>query len=203
MFGTGKYFELGDKTGEVGHAQTLYGIWDEKTKAESTGVDTIPRSSLAVQTIGATDTTGTGKVSGKTRDARIVSNNPVDWKTQRGWRLDLKSGTGEMIIENMRTLGSMLLLQTLVPNDDPCDSGSTGWLYAVNPATGGRTLHHAFDTRAANEGIVTAIKFGSEGGVSISQSEKGFTANAPGDTEAISPPADSMGRQTWRMVPDA
>ncbi len=211
MFGTGKYFELGDKTGEVGHAQTLYGIWDMKTKAESTGVDIIPRSSLVEQTIGS-ETTGTGKVSGKTRDARIVSNNPVEWYkdgdpakgvVKRGWRLDLKSGTGEMIIENMQTLGSMLLLQTLVPNDDPCDSGSTGWLYAVNPATGGRTLHHAFDTRAANEGIVTAIKFGSEGGVSISQGEKGFTANAPGDSEAISPPADSMGRQTWRVVPDA
>lgn len=211
MFGTGKYFESGDKTGETGREQTLYGIWDMKTKAESTGVDIIARTSLAVQTIGS-ETTGTGKVSGKTRDARIVSNNPVEWYedgdpakgvVKRGWRLDLKLGTGEMIIENMRTLGSMLLLQTLVPNADPCANGSTAWLYAINPATGGRTLHHAFDTRAANEGIVTAIKFGSEGGVSISQSEKGFTANAPGDTEAISPPADSMGRQTWRMVPDA
>ncbi len=211
MFGTGKYFELGDKTGETDRAQTLYGIWDMKTKAESTGVDIIPRSSLVEQTIGS-ETTGTGKVSGKTRDARIVSNNPVEWYkdgdpakgvVKRGWRLDMKSGTGEMIIENMQTLGSMLLLQTLVPNDDPCANGSTAWLYAINPATGGRTLHHAFDTRAANEGIVTAIKFGSEGGVSISQSEKGFTANAPGDTEAIAPPADSMGRQTWRVVPDA
>ena len=213
MFGTGKYFESGDKAGEKDRAQTLYGIWDMNTKAETTTtVKTITRGELAVQTI-TSETTGTGKESGKERDARIISNNPVQWYedndsskdvVNRGWRLDLTTGdfTGEMIVENMRTLGSMLLLQALVPNDDPCANGSTNWLYAINPATGGRTLHHAFDTRVADT-IVSGIKFGSEGGVSISQSEKGFTANAPGDTEAISPPADSMGRQSWRMVPDA
>ncbi len=215
MFGTGKYFEIGDKTGEESFAQSLYGIWDMKTKAESTGVDTIARTELQKQTI-TSETTGTGKTSGKTREARIVSNNSVEWYkdndndstknvVKRGWYLDLTSGslTGEMIIENMRTLGSMLLLQTLVPNDDPCANGSTNWLYAINPATGGRTLHHALDTRTADDGIVSAIKFGSEGGVSISQNEKGFKANAPGDEEAITPPPSSMGRQSWRIVPDA
>lgn len=213
MFGTGKYFEIGDKTGEESFAHTLYGIWDMNTKAETTTAKTITRGELAVQTI-TSETTGTGKESGKVREARIISNNPVQWYkdndsskevVNRGWRLDLTTGgfTGEMIVENMRTLGSMLLLQTLVPNDDPCANGSTTWLYAINPATGGATLHHAFDTRTADQGIVSGIKFGSEGGVSISQNEKGFTANAPGDSEAIAPPADSMGRQTWRMVPDA
>ena len=213
MFGTGKYFEIGDKTGEESFAQTLYGIWDMNTKAETATAEIITRGELAVQTI-TSETTGTGKESGKAREARIISNNPVQWYedndsskevVNRGWRLDLTAGgfTGEMIVENMRTLGSMLLLQTLVPNDDPCANGSTTWLYAINPATGGATLHHAFDTRTADQEIVSGIKFGSEGGVSISQNEKGFTANAPGDSEAIAPPAQSMGRQTWRMVPDA
>ncbi len=219
MFGTGKYFEKGDKSGVDDYAQSLYGIWDQNTKAEATSEAdaNIPLSSLQVQTI-TEQTTGTGLVSGKTRVARIISNTAVEWYkgfnsssdevVKRGWRLDLKSGAGttfdgEMIVENMRTLGSMLLVSTLVPNDDPCANGSTNWLYAINPATGGRTLHHALDTRSATYGIVSGIKFGSEGGVSISQNETGFTANAPGDSEAIAPPADSMGRQTWRMVPDA
>lgn len=218
MFGTGKYFEIGDKTGEENFAQTLYGIWDMKTKAEDTtslekGADTIARTQLQEQTI-TSEVTGTGKVSGKEREARIISNNTVQWYkdsnskkhiAKRGWYLDLTpSGfNGEMVIENMKTLGSMLLLQSLVPNDDPCANGSTTWLYAINPATGGRTVHHAFDTRTANHGIVSAIKFGSEGGVSISQNETGFTANAPGDSEPITPPAESMGRQSWRVVPNA
>lgn len=214
MFGTGKYFELGDKTGETTHAQTLYGIWDIKTKAENTKVtaDTIARGQLQKQTI-TSETTGTGKVSGITREARIISNEAVEWYqdfdsskpvVKRGWYLDLTSGsfTGEMIIENMETLGSMLLLQTLVPNDDPCASGSTNWYYAINPATGGRTLHHAFDTRAkdgTNDVIVSAIKYGTEGGVPLSPDEEGFKI---GD-ERVFPPPESIGRQTWRMVPDA
>ncbi len=213
MFGTGKYFEIGDKTGEESFAQSLYGIWDMKTKAQTTGADTIHRDALQEQTI-TSETTGTGKTSGKSREARIISNNPVEWHkdfdstkpvVKRGWRLDLASGdfSGEMMIESMRTLGTMLLLQSLVPNDDPCANGSTNWLYAINPATGGRTVHHAFDTQAADKVIVSAIKFGSEGGVSISQNEKGFTANAPGDEELVFMPPDSMGRQSWRMVPDA
>ena len=219
LFGTGKYFEKGDKSGVDDFAQSLYGIWDQNTKAEATSSAgaNIPLSSLQVQTI-TQQTTGTGLVSGKTRDARIISNTPVEWYkgfnsssgeiVKRGWRLDLKSGTGttfdgEMIVENMETFGSMLVITTLVPNDDPCANGSTGWKYAINPATGGRTLHHAFDTRAADNVIVSAINMASEGGVSISQSEKGFTLNTPGDSEAISPPPDSMGRQSWRIVPDA
>lgn len=213
MFGTGKYFEIGDKTGEENFAQSLYGIWDMKTKAEGTGVDTITRSQLQEQSI-ISETTGTGKVSGKVREARTITNNPVEWYVdfdsskgvkKRGWRLDLTVGgfSGEMIIENMRTLGSMLLLQTLVPNDDPCANGSTNWLYAINPATGGRTLHHALDTRTADDGIVSAIKFGSEGGVSISQDAQGNNqANAPGDFEPLGQDP-RLGRQSWRMLPDA
>lgn len=211
MFGTGKYFELGDKTGEVGHAQTLYGIWDMKTKAEATTVDIISRTSLAVQTLGA-DTTGVGVISKKTRGARTVSSLPVEWYqdfdsskpvVKRGWRLDLRPSTGEMIIENMDTFGSMLLFKTLVPNDDPCANGSTFWQYAIDPATGGKTLHHAFDTRAKDANgkdvIVSAIKVESEGGVSINRDEKNFKV---GD-EITFPSPPSSGRQSWRMVPDA
>lgn len=219
MFGTGKYFEKGDKSGVDDYAQSLYGIWDQDTKAESTSEAdaNIPLSSLHVQTI-TEQTTGVGVISGKTRVARIISNTPVEWYkgfnsssgevVKRGWRLDLKSGTdktydGEMIIENMKTFGSMLVVSTLVPNDDPCANGSTNWTYAINPATGGRTLHHAFDTRAANNAIVSGIKFGSEGGTSFRPSETGTKLTMPGDEENIYLPPTSMGRQTWRMVPDA
>lgn len=219
VFGTGKYFEIGDKTGEESFAQTIYGIWDMKTKAEGTSADTVSRSNLQQQTI-TSATTGTGITTLVDREARIISNNAVEWYTgfdstkpvnKRGWYLDLKLGgfEGEMMIENMRTLGSMLMLQTLVPNDDPCANGSTNWLYAINPTTGGRTTHHAFDTQAADNTIVSAIKFGSEGGVSISSNEKGLTANGGGSggnndvPEPLYLDHSSLGRQSWRMVPDA
>lgn len=213
VFGTGKYFEIGDKEGDKGMAQTLYGIWDQNTKAELTSAITTSRSELVPQSI-TSESTGRGLESDKDRDVRIMSNNPIEWyqgndptKTvnKQGWYLDLQVGSsaldGEMIVENMRTLGNTLLFSTLVPNADPCTSGSSNWLYAINPATGGRTLHHVFDTRTGTQ-VVSAIKFGSEGGVSISQNEVGFKANAPGDEEPLSPDPNSMGRQTWRMIED-
>lgn len=216
IFGTGRYVEVGDKTGEKSFAQSLYGIWDMKTKAESTsGAEGgIARSALAQQTI-TSQTTGTGKVSGTNRVARLISNNPVEWYkdfdsskpvVKRGWYLDFQASAGregEMMIENMQLLGNTLILQTLIPNDDPCANGSVSWQYAINSATGGRTMHHAFDTRTSGGDIVGAIQFGSEGGVSISQDEGGYKSNAPGDVELLTPDPSSMGRQSWRMIPDA
>ncbi len=183
----------------------MYGIWDAKTKAETTSLDTISASGLASQSI-AQQTTGTGKTTGVSRTTRVISENPVKWNEKRGWRLDLQVGNkreGEMMIEDMRVLGNTLFIQTLVPNADPCGNGADNWLYAINPATGGKTLHHAFDTRGTNDVIISAIKFGSEGGVSIGQDETGFKANAPGDVEPITPDPSSMGRQSWRMIDDA
>lgn len=214
VFGTGRYLYQGDKAGETSHAQTLYGIWDMKTKAESTAEDIIPPGKLVSQSI-TSQTTGTGETTGVTRTARVISNNSVEWYKdfdsskdveKRGWRLDLQVGNkreGEMMIEDMRVLGNTLFIQTLVPNADPCGNGADNWLYAINPATGGKTLHHAFDTRGTNDVIISAIKFGSEGGVSIGQDETGFKANAPGDVEPITPDPSSMGRQSWRMIDDA
>ncbi len=107
----------------------------------------------------------------------------------------------------MRTLGSMLLFQTLVPNQDPCASGADYWLYAIDPTTGGRTQHPVFkdlETDSADDKAedVSAIEFGGENEFSISRSETGFTVYAPDDEESIQLPRSAQGRQTWRLVPD-
>src|SRR5690554_6123276 len=213
VFGTGRYVEIGDKEPNTSHAQSLYGIWDMQTKGQPTGAMTAPpinRSNMTQQSFGS-ETSGTGATTGTARQARTVSNNPVEWYTdfnatkpikQRGWYLDFNGGglQGEIMVEDMRTLGNTLFLQTLIPNDDPCANGAGNWLYAINPSTGGRTLHHAFDTRGANDLILSGIQFGTEGGVSIGQDEEGYKAFAPGDLEPISPDPSSLGRQSWRMI---
>lgn len=214
VFGTGRYVEIGDKEPNKSYAQSLYGVWDTKTKAETTGAPpSISRSNMTQQSFNSSDTTGKGETTNIVRQARILSNNPVEWYTdynstkpikKRGWYVDFDGGgkQGEIMVEDMRTLGNTLFLQTLVPNDDPCANGAGNWLYAINPFTGGRTLHHAFDTRSGenNDIIVSGIQFGTEGGVSLGQDEEGYKAFAPGDFEPISPDPSSLGRQTWRMI---
>ncbi len=149
VFGTGKFFEDGDKEGDKSMAQTVYGIWDSQTRGEDTSAITITRSSLTAQQIEATVTTdGT--------PARVITGNNVPWTTtdrdgnmainQYGWYLDLRSGAleGEMVIEPMVTLGRTLFFQSLIPNTDPCADGANNWTYAINPYTGGHTAQNAF-----------------------------------------------------------
>lgn len=218
VVGTGRYVEIGDKEPNKSYAQSLYGIWDTKTKAEDTAstVPSITRDNMVPQSFNSTDTTGTGETTGVVRQARILSNNPVVWFKEssqvqsngykeinkRGWYVDFDGGgkQGEIMVEDMRTLGNTLFLQTLIPNDDPCENGAGNWLYAINPFTGGRTLHHAFDTRGTGDVIISGIQFGTEGGVALGQDEEGYKAFAPGDLEPIAPDPSSLGRQSWRMI---
>ena len=229
VFGTGKYFEEGDKEGTTNHAQSLYAVWDRQTRAETTNATGMPiaRTALQAQTITRTNVTSTN-ADGQLMEARTVSNNAVGYynaqgqEAMLGWYLDLANGTsyeGEMMIENMIVVGSTLLVSTLVPNEDPCAHGAGNWLYALNPATGGRTLNHAFTQwavdDAGNRVIVSALKHGQEGGIAIRQREDGSIVTSDGlvDIDPFSNRGGKMrpgrggtgsdgSRQGWRFIPE-
>lgn len=212
IFGTGKFFETADKEGDKSVAQTVYGIWDERTRGEEdSSAPSITRSKLQAQTI-TSQVTATNSLS-QTKDARIISNNAVNWvatatePAQKGWFLELKNGTldGEMVVEAMATLGQTLFFQTLVPNTDPCADGATNWTYAINPFTGGKTPHNAFDYKKINADSsttnISAIRQDGEGGITISQDPgQGFELSTGRETVRIFPDPSSFGRQSWRMV---
>lgn len=217
IFGTGKYFEDTDKDGDKSMAQTVYGIWDAKTKpTDTTSAISITRSNLVTQSI---LTEGTAVDSqNQSSAARTISDNEISWFSRDangvstinkyGWALDLKVGStldGEMVIEDMAKLGSTVFFQSLVPNNDPCGDGASSWIYAINPATGGKTSHHAFDLRftaadKAND-VISGRKDGGEGGITISQKPDGsFELNSGGKSFAVFPAPSSLGRQTWRPI---
>lgn len=204
VFGTGKYYEEGDKGGDLSSAQTLYAIWDEKTMAQSTeSALSISRSNLVGQSF-IEEVVGENAVAGVTRQGRTLTNNLVSWEDNKGWFLDLKVGsklTGEMLIDDMLVVGRTLLFSTLVPNDDPCAHGAGNWLYAINPFTGGRTERHVFDTRGPNAMVLSGIKFGDPGGVPLTLTSGGLEVPSSSGYEGINI-AEMTGRQTWRVVPD-
>lgn len=205
LFGTGSTFASTVRADESS-VHSLYAIWDMKTSAEMTVTDTVSDDQLALQSI-TSASIGIAQKSGQQREARVISNNLVEWYVdfdrtkavkQRGWRLDFPDG--EMLVENMRTVGSMLLVQTLVPSADPCVTAASHWLYAINPASGGALMHHAFETQTAEAGIASAIKFAGQGAVDLAHIEQGLVVRTRDDQELIAPPAQSMGRQSWRMI---
>lgn len=202
VFGTGKFFETGDKEGNKSIAQSVYGIWDKQTRGELASNPGINRSSLQQQSI--SEQTTVSAADGSTRQGRVISNNAIDWGTQNGWYLNLVQSDGEMVVENMSQLGRTIFMQSLVPNDDPCGDGAANWTYALNPFTGGRTVQNSFDytpTGDAKSTNISAIRQDGEGGGTISQNSDGGFQYSTGQTSAnIYPDPSSIGRQTWRRV---
>lgn len=202
VFGTGKFFETGDKEGNKTIAQTVYGIWDKQTRGQPSSNPGINRSSLQQQSI--SEQTTVSAADGSTRQGRVISNNAMDWSTQNGWYLNLVQNDGEMVVENMSQLGRTIFMQSLVPNDDPCGDGAANWTYALNPFTGGRTPQNSFGytpTGEAESTNISAIRQDGEGGGTISQNSDGGFQYCTGQTcTNIYPDPSSIGRQTWRRV---
>ncbi|MDZ4191666.1 MAG: PilC/PilY family type IV pilus protein [Pseudomonas sp.] len=202
IFGTGKFFETGDKEGDKSFAQTVYGIWDKQTLGEEAKNPNIARSSLQQQEI--SEQTTVSAEDGSTATGRVISNNSIDWSTQNGWYLNLVQNDGEMVVEDMSQLGRTIFMQSLVPNDDPCGDGAANWTYALNPFTGGRTAQNSFDytpTGDAESTNISAIRQDGEGGGTISQNSDSSYQYCTGQTCInIYPDPSSIGRQTWRRV---
>ncbi|WP_313338850.1 pilus assembly protein [Stutzerimonas nitrititolerans] len=207
VFGTGKFFETGDKEGDKSIAQTVYGIWDKQTLGEEASNPNISRSSLQEQEI-VTQTTV--EADGSSRQGLVLSNNNVSWQAsdnqpaQNGWYLNLRQSDGEMVVENMSQLGRTVFFQSLIPNDDPCGDGATNWTYAINPFTGGRTLHNAFDYKPTTDvgtTNISAVRQDGEGGGTLSQDSDGTYQYSTGQESVnIYPDPASLGRQSWRRV---
>ena len=207
VFGTGKFFETGDKEGDKSIAQTVYGIWDKQTLGEEASNPSISRSSLQEQEI-VTQTTV--EADGSTRQGLVISNNNVSWQAsgsqpaQNGWYLNLRQSEGEMVVENMSQLGRTVFFQSLIPNNDPCGDGATNWTYAINPFTGGRTSHNAFDYKPTTDigtTNISAVRQDGEGGGTLSQDSDGTYQYCTGqECLNIYPDPASLGRQSWRRV---
>lgn len=207
IFGTGKFFETSDKEGDKSMPQSVYGIWDKQTLGEAASNPNISRSSLQKQEITNQVTVA---ADGSSRQGLVISNNAVDWygsdtqSAQNGWWLDLRQSVGEMVVENMSQLGRTVFFQTLIPNDDPCGDGATNWTFAINPFTGGRTPHNAFDytpTSDVGTNNISAIRQDGEGGGTLSQnSDNSFQYCTGQECTNIYPDPSSIGRQSWRRV---
>lgn len=226
IFGTGKFFETDDASGDTEKANSIYAIWDRKTRAESTSsAPTLSRTSLVEQTI-VSQQVGTflnGEASA-VWDVRTLSENPVQWyqdDTTRaeevdnanvnkwGWYLDLRvegqALKGEMMLDRMTVSGDALIFGTLTPNDDPCADGASYWVYALNAEEGGRLDRPALDfnrdgTFNSKDTIndIPPSGYGSESPPSFSPDGTIITVEGQMPFE---PSPELQGRQSWQVVP--
>ncbi len=140
-FGTGKYIETSDNSTTGQTDQTFYAIWDENLSTLSS----FGRSSLLEQKI-------THEVSQFGFDLRATSENVVSWSTHKGWYIDLynqeggaSNNYGERQVSNSVLRNDRIIFTTLIPDDDPCGFGGTGWLMELDAYSGAQLPYSPFD----------------------------------------------------------
>lgn len=210
VFGTGRYFATADKSST--DLQTLYGIWDKQTTGTTaTSTPALAKENLQPQTI--TSQANNVDFSGTSNDVRIVSNNTVDWTARYGWYLDLTVGgtlLGERLVDPLTISGSVLFASTRTPVTDVCSPGVAGWLYGLDPTTGGRTSFTVFNLRRTGtlssadnyKNTVVSGMSSSAGGFTISTlNGQKYATDSSGTVTPVNTGAKFNGRQTWRTIP--
>lgn len=141
FFGTGKYLSAGDISDK--QVQTWYGIKDGA--AFSGRSNLVQRQIIAEEEVVVTaDDPGTPQNERVTKTVRAVSTGDItELASKRGWYMDLVPPSGvaqgeRMVVPNIFQ-GLALVGTTRIPkSDDPCGSGSRGFIMAINPFTGAR-----------------------------------------------------------------
>jgi len=123
-FGTGQYLGVPDQT--TTQTQSFYAVLDN-------GTGTALRSQLQPQVL----TTTTVSISGTPTQIRTITNNGVNWSTQRGWYMDLPQA-GERVLTDPRLYNGEVVFTTFVPAPGAtCAAGGSSFLMAVNYTNGG------------------------------------------------------------------
>jgi type IV pilus assembly protein PilY1 len=139
FFGTGKYFETGDNiVASDPPVMSFYGLRDNGTRVSG-------RGELQEQSITFEGPAGPDIAY----DFRIVSDNTVNYPTQKGWYLDLESPVagpeGERVIGNALLRAGRIIFVTVTPDTDPCGYGGTSWLMELDALSGSRLAYAVFD----------------------------------------------------------
>jgi len=229
LFGTGQYIEVGDNstTGQI--TQTYYAIWD-KDQGSFTAFN---RSNLLQQQI-------LQELSAFSFDLRVTSDNAISWydgsSGHRGWYIDLvnteggnTNNFGERQVSNSIVRNGRIIFTTLLPSDDPCDFGGSGWLMELDLYSGARLSFTPFDLD--NDGLFSTTDYVNIGDIdgdgvddyvpvsgkkskvgiiptpSITSEAGGakefkFTSGSTGTIEVTveNPGPSYQGRQSWRQL---
>jgi type IV pilus assembly protein PilY1 len=161
-FGTGKFLEPSDNSVTGQTTQSFYAIWDKGTKVDPPAFVSFARANLLAQQIleqGAT---------------RVTSDKSVDWAAQQGWYIDLVykgSNNGERIVTEPLIRNGLVLFTTMSPETVVCGSDGSGYIMALDVASGSRLATSPFDVTGDGQ---------------FTSSDLGSLSTPPGTTVAIS-----------------
>lgn len=228
-FGTGKLMLVGDQ-GDLSE-QALYGIFDLcgssfTADCATAGTDDsggpkprrVLKTDLLEQTIYEEGSASFGDSPADEHDYRLITQNALSRSIHRGFFITLEppSGTaeGERVVGPASiAFSDRVIFTTLVPNDDPCEQGATGWIIEIDPFSGGRTDYSVFDMNS--DGLFNAGDHKGSTVVSGRRTPGGATpailhgdkqsfkcGTRPGADQCIpnKPDPNLVNRQSWQQI---
>ena len=131
LLGSGQFLETGDVDPTTQVTQTFYAVWDRAVSPNFNSNPSITRAGMNATAISASG------------GLRIVSSAAdPDWldadsnQNTLGWYLDLPV-QGERVIRRAISRNGVIFFVSLIPSLEPCVSGGTGFLMALDANTGG------------------------------------------------------------------
>ena len=167
LFGTGKYFEIGDNIIPSSPAiNTFYSV-NDKGAAVSSGRSVLVQQDILAE-IDIIDDNGTPADTSDdfvANTIRITSTNSVDYSVKKGWYMDLVSPDGPDADSNPDLYGERVVVRplarfgraiftTFTPSANPCAGGGGSWLMEVNALSGARLGASVFDVN--DDGFIDA-----------------------------------------------
>jgi type IV pilus assembly protein PilY1 len=201
LFGTGKYLEVGDNASTGQTTQTFYAVWDRPNYPVSSASNRFTRNHLLQQQILKEVTASGGYAYRISSDSfltwHLTSGTPATSGTPRqylGWYMDLfntnmgasTNNYGERSVSDPLIRAGKIIFTTLLPTDDPCDFGGSGWLMELDSATGARLPYSPFDVN--NDGVFDLNDYLNAGDIT-------------GDSVADSPVPASGRKSTVGIIP--
>ena len=163
LFGTGRFFVAGDDiVGSPAPVDTFYGIRDNGLAVASVGTRSLPGGGTQPDTVlqpQAIIEEDVDDFDGTDQFTRTLSQNLVDYSTQKGWYLDFVSpvngAQGERIIADpvitiTEDNSPLVIFNTYAPLGGCESAGGFSSLMAFDPVNGGRTNFAVFDLNGDN-----------------------------------------------------
>lgn len=154
VFGTGKYLEPSDKSRTPRVDQSFYGILDFNAAVTySSRQSVLTRQTILSHLTVSKQAPGGGTI---TSTLRVTSDNPLGGN--QGWFIDLVSPgdtyQAEKQVTNPQIRDNRVIFTTLIPDQDPCGFGGTGWLMELDVRDGSRLDDSPFDLN--RDGLFTS-----------------------------------------------
>ena len=192
---TGRY--LGTTDIENTDQQSIYAIKDP-LNATGWGDVRADKTNFVVQTF-----TLNRDSDGKAVSASI-SDNPVDWATKGGWRVDLPQA-GERVSSNMAMQFTTLAFATTIPTGNACDSGGSSWIYYLDVSNGGVITNNPAGTLFNSNSLIVGLSWvqtSTGDSKIIVQGSNGERSTATPQVDASGKGTGGMHRTSWRELVD-